>query len=92
MLDAELDSARITQVMLVLKVLKGSWRASATWHCVAGAGLESLKKAPERLLVKVQLSCSKGPQQSLRCWSHEMTTKNSSTRECGANQSIEDEL
>jgi hypothetical protein len=54
--------------------------------------LGTRKTAFDRLLVKVQLSCSKGPQQSLRCWSHEMTTKNSSTRECGANQSIEDEL
>ena len=32
--------------------VKGSWRAAEAWHCVAG--LESLKRAQERRLVKMQ--------------------------------------
>ena len=34
-------------------------RAAEAWHCVAGMGF--LKKAQERLLVKVQPSCSERP-------------------------------
>lgn len=52
------------------------------WHCVAGLG--SLKIAQERLLVEVQLSCSKRPQclavYNRICQYHRMTTKNSSGR------------
>lgn len=36
--------------------IKGSWEAAEAWHCVAG--LESLKRAQERLLEKVHYICS----------------------------------
>ena len=39
--------------------MKGSWREAEAWHCVAGLG--SLKKAEERLLIKVQPNCSRDP-------------------------------
>lgn len=38
--------------------VKGSWRPTEACHCAEG--LEFLKRAQERLLVKVQPSCSKG--------------------------------
>lgn len=47
MLAVEPGNVRVTQVVLVVK----------GWHCVRA---ESLKKAPERLMVKVQSRCSFG--------------------------------
>jgi hypothetical protein len=46
-----------------------SWRTAEAWHCVAG--IESPKRAVERLLVKVQSSCI-----SWRCYYHGITIKN----------------
>ena len=47
-------------MVLVFEGMKGCDRAMEAQHYVAG--LESLKRAQERLLVKVQPSCSRRPQ------------------------------
>lgn len=67
--------------------MKGSWRAAEDWHCVAG--LESLKRAQERLPVKVQPSCSKRPKHVWRRQHHGMTTKQQWS---GASRSLKDKL
>lgn len=54
------------------------------------AGLESLKRAQERLLVKVQPSCSKEPPAVLRCQCQGTIKKNSSSNR--ARRSLEDKL
>jgi hypothetical protein len=51
MLAAELGSIRVSQVVLASEGMRWSWNAVETWNFVAG--LESLKRAQERLLVKV---------------------------------------
>lgn len=66
--------------------IKGTWRAAEVRHIVPW--LESLKRAQKRLLVKVQSSYSKGPQQFENWQYHRMTTRNSS----GASWTLEDKL
>lgn len=53
--------------------LKGSRRAVETWHQVAGP--QSQKRTQEKLLVKVQPSCSSRIPGFWRCQYHGMTTK-----------------
>lgn len=55
-LAAELGSVNVTQVVLVLKVRRGHGEQLR----LGVAGTESLKRAQERLFVKVQPSCSMG--------------------------------
>ena len=70
---AELGSVRLTWVVLVLMV----WSGHRERVRLSVAGLESLKKAQERLLVEVQPSCSKSPQHFWRF--HGMASKNTSS-------------
>lgn len=56
------------------------WKTAEAWHCVAG--LESLKRAQEELLVKVQASAAR----DCRYQYCGMTTKNSGSR--GVEQAV----
>ena len=58
--------------------MKGSWRTAKVWHSVTE--LEA-RRAQRKLLVSVQPSCSKGPQQFWRRQYRGITTKNSSRSE-----------
>lgn len=58
--------------------MKGSRREAEV--CQSVAGLESLKSTLERLLYKLQSSCSKGVQQFQRFCYHGMNNRNNSSR------------
>lgn len=76
--EAELFNVWVTQVTLVLKAWRGHvWREAEAWHCVAG--LEFLKRAQEKLLMKP--SCNRGRPKFWRCLCQVMASSSSNCTE-----------
>ena len=66
MLAAELGSVIVTQVVLVFKSLKGSWKEAEAWQHVSR--LESLKKGQKS---PIFTNAASGTVETLAYWGHQ---------------------